>query len=408
MKDFKGELSQEQLDYLIGHGVSPKKIQQIQNLLKEHKEGLTDYVDLVGDDLVPGTFFFHNVKHYGYLLDLNPENVSSIENIKFKSKVIYPLIKKFGKYFLNSNQIFENRNELLAFSKRKAELEKEGLTDTIDESTLEFQEDSGIELPNEPVLWTMNHSFKDDVLASVLSVSRPVSLFFGSVPQFYNTFDGILGYNIGSIVVNRKSKPSKAAAQEKAKMIISKGLDILMSPEGVWNKSPNQLLVDFWPGVYRLAKETNSKVVPIVHYIYDPTQRIPKKLNPIHTVVDEPIDITCMPEKEALEYYRDVLATWYYIMMEKYGKATRDSLLKGYSDMASAYDDIMDAMMMTVDRYDREFEKTATYRPKGIVKPEDVFAPIAAIEPTRENILHQEYAKQLVLTRKREDYQGKY
>lgn len=94
--------------------------------------------------------------------------------------------------------------------------------------------------------------------------------------------------------------------------------------------------------------------------------------------------------------------------MEKYGKATRESLLNGYSDMVSAYDDIMDNMMLTVDRYDREFEKTATYRPKGIVKPEDVFAPIAAIEPTSENDFHQEYAKQLVLTRKREDYQGKY
>ena len=39
---------------------------------------------------------------------------------------------------------------------------------------------------------------------------------------------------------------------------------------------------------------------------------------PIHTVIDDPIDITSMPEKEALEHYRDVLATWYYIMMEKY------------------------------------------------------------------------------------------
>ena len=32
---------------------------------------------------------------------------------------------------------------------------------------------------------------------------------------------------------------------------------------------------------------------------------------------DDPIDITNMSEKEALKYYRDVLATWYYIMMEK-------------------------------------------------------------------------------------------
>lgn len=408
MNNFKGSLSQEQLNYLRSHGLSEKKIKKIEFFLEKYKEGLTDYVDLVGDDLLPGPFFFHNLKHYGYLLGLNPENASSIENMRFKAKVVYPLIQKFGKYFLKSNQIFENRNELLEFSKRKAELEKEGLTDIIDEDSLIFDEESGIELPNEPVLWTMNHSFKDDVLASVLSVSRPFSMFFGSLPQFYNTFDGVLAYNLGSIVINRKSKESKIASQEKAKKVIDNGLDIMMAPEGVWNKNPHKLLEHFWPGVYRLAKETNSKVVPIVHYIYDPTQRIPRKENPIHTVIDDPIDITYMPEKEALEYYRDILATWYYIMMEKYGKTTREELIKGYDNSASAYEDIMQALMKTVDRYDREFEKNATYHPKEIVTPEDVFEIIADIKPSKESILDQQYAKKLVLTRKKENYQGRF
>ena len=407
MSSFDGKLSKEQIDYLRTHGLSEKKIELIKKYLEEHKDGLTDYVDLVGDDLLPGPFFFHNLKKYGYLLDLDIDKASSIEHMKYRANIVYPIIQKLGKYFLKSNQIFENRNELLAFSKRQAELEGKQI-DTVDESSLEYEEDPGIKLPKEPVLWTMNHSFKDDVLASVLSVSRPFSMFFGSIPQFYNTFDGVIGYNIGTIVVNRKSKASKAAAQEKAKNVINHGLDIMMAPEGVWNKNPHKLLENFWPGVYRLAKETNSKVVPIVHYIYDPTQRIPKELNPIHTVIDDPIDITYMPEKEALEYYKDLLGTWYYIMMEKYGKTTREELLKGYDDMASAFEEIMEAMMKTVDRYDRKFEATATYRPKTIIRPEDVFEPIAAIKPTKENILDQQYAKKLVLTRKKEDYQGRF
>ena len=408
MEKFDGKLSSEQLAYLKSHGIDDKKIKKIESFLTEHKDGLTDYVDLVGDDLLPGPFFFHNLKHYGYLLDLSPENASSIENMRFRANVIYPTIEKFGKYSLKTGQVFENRNELLAYSKRKAELEKEESSEKVDESCLTFDEDPGIKLPDRPVIWTMNHSFKDDVLASVLSVSRPFSMFFGSLPQFYNTFDGVMAYHLGSIVVNRKSKGSKIAAQEKGKKVIENGLDIMMAPEGVWNKNPHKLLEHFWPGVYRLAKETNSLVLPIVHYIYDPTQRMPRKLNPIHTVVDDPIDITCMPEREALDYYRDVLATWYYMMMEKYGQTTREELLKGFDSSSDAYEDIMQAMMKTVDRYDREFEKTATYHPKGVVNPEDVFAPIAAIEPTKENIQHQLYAKKLVMTRKREDYQGRF
>ena len=60
------------------------------------------------------------------------------------------------------------------------------------------------------------------------------------------------------------------------------------------------------------------------------------------------------------------------------------------------------------DYIDREFEKNATYHPKGIVTPEDVFELIADIKPSKENILDQQYAKKLVLTRKKENYQGRF
>ena len=106
MSNFNGELTKEQLDYLKSHGLSDRKIEKIQSILSEHKEGLTDYVDLVGDDLLPGPFFFHNLKHYGYLLDLDPSNASSLEKMKIKGNVTIPVIQKIGKYFLKYDQIF--------------------------------------------------------------------------------------------------------------------------------------------------------------------------------------------------------------------------------------------------------------------------------------------------------------
>ncbi len=401
-------LSEAQIIYLKEHGLSDSKINKIIQYLENHKDGLTDYVDLVGDDLLPGPLFFHNMKHYGHLLNLDPEESFTEKQNLFRAKVALPIIWRFGKFFLGSDQIIENRNELRAYSQLKSDLAIKKINDTVDESVLDYKPDPGIVLPKEPVLWTLNHGFKDDVLASALCVSRPFVNFFGSIPQFYNTFDGVMAYHCGSIIVNRKHKESRKAGQEKIKKAMAMGLDVLMSPEGVWNKNPHKLLEYFWPGVYRIAKETNAKVVPIVHYIYDPTQRIPRKLNPIHTVIDDPIDLAYMPEKEALECFRDVFATWYYIMMEKYGRTTRQNLLKGYKDTASAWEEIMQAMMKTVDRYDREFEKTITYHPKGIVKPEDAFELIAAIEPTKYNVKVQQYAKELVLTRKKEDFQGRF
>ena len=409
MNVFDGTLSSEQYEYLKSNGVSNKKIEQIESFLYQHKEGLTDYVDLVGDDLIPGKFFFYNLKHYGHLLDLDPDKTFNEKENKLRANITFPIIQRFGKFFLSSPQIIENRNKLIAISNVKKELEKEGRMDKNTKiELLEYEPDKKIVLPKEPVIWTMNHGFKDDVLASVLCISRPFSMFFGSVPQFYNTFDGVLAYNMGSIIVNRKSKESRKFGAEKVKKAMDMGLDILMSPEGVLNKNPHKLLEYFWPGIYRLAKETGCKVVPIVHYIYDPTLRIPKKYNPIHTVVDDPIDITYMKEKEALEYYRDILATWYYLMMENYGITTRKKLLNGYKTSTLAYEDVMQGLISTIDRYDIEFEKTITYHPKDIINPESVFEPIAKINPSKDNILHKNYAQNLVLTRKKEDFQGRF
>ena len=41
--------------------------------------------------------------------------------------------------------------------------------------------------------------------------------------------------------------------------------------------------------------------------------------------------------------------------------------------------------------------------PSSVIKIEVVNLTIANIEPTKENILHQQYAKKLVLIRKKED-----
>ena len=127
MSNFDGTLSEEQHDYLENHGLSKKNIEKINLFLQKHKEGLTNYVDLVGDDLMPGPLFFHNMEKYGYLLDLDIENASSLEKMKFKAKVTIPIVQKLGKYFLKSPQIFEDRNELLAYSKKKDKQEEGNL-----------------------------------------------------------------------------------------------------------------------------------------------------------------------------------------------------------------------------------------------------------------------------------------
>ncbi len=257
-------------------------------------------------------------------------------------------------------------------------------------------------LPKEPVIWISNHGFKDDALGSVLAASRHAYILFGNLPQFFNTFDGVTAWLIGVVMANRRISKSKKAAIPKAVRAMNCGADLLMYPEGTWNLSPNALILDLWPGVYRIACETGAKVVPIVHYLRDNNT---SKDNPIHTVVDDPVRIDDLTEGQALSYLRDIMATWYYLMIEAYGKSTRNEAL-GNSSFVEAWGRQIEERMSFVARWDREVEARADYRPKGKVFPEQVWRAIADIEKiTPLNVRHVMHARRVLEQCGKEDFQ---
>lgn len=290
---------------------------------------------------------------------------------------------------MSNPQIFENRNAL-----RNPDL-------------VDVPPDADIALSKEPVIWVANHGFKDDVLATILAVKRPACILFGSLPQFYNTFDGVTAWLSGVVMMNRKVSVSKRAIIPKAVRAMHLGADLVVFPEGVWNKSPNALLINLWPGIYRIACETGAKIVPVSHYIRDCSNM--EKNNPIHTVVDDPVRIDDLSEQAALEYVRDILATWFYLMMERYGKTTRENLLGGAESSVKVWEQQLIDSVKTVARYDKEIETQADYRPKWKTLPQDVWCPVANISKvTKDNILYVLYARQLVKQLEREDFQRRF
>ena len=171
-----------------------------------------------------------------------------------------------------------------------------------------------------------------------------------------------------------------------------------MCPEATWNKTPELLQLEYWSGIYEIAKKTGAKVVPIVHYISDPFDRDVK----IHTVIDDPVDISKYSKDEAIEILRDKMSTWFYLMMEKYGRTTRDELLQGKTQ-DEAWNEYLERLMLEVDYYDTEIETTCDFRDRRIVRPEDVYENIANLEITRNNAEEVTYARALVRERKNRD-----
>lgn len=360
------------------------KDKQIEKILEKSGDNITSITDFTAGE-EPTLLFYILADKLNYLLKNNPEQALSEKGVQIRKKLNY-LIRKIGPAFLSSPQVIENRNVLL--------------------DPTSTEPDKGIIVPEKPVIWIANHAFKDDTLASILAANRNAYIMFGSMPQFYSTFDGVTAWLNGVVMTNRKVKASKKGSMPKAIKAMELGADLFVFPEGVWNKSPNDLLIDFWPGVYRIAKETGAAVIPMVHYSTDTSKKT--KDSTIHTVVDDPINISDLSEEDALGLLREKMGTWYYLMMERYGQSTRAEVLNGFSTSQEAWEDHLKRRAATADKYDLEIELCADYRPKSKVRPEDVFAPIAELTPTPENAHHIAYAKKMVKECKENDFQRRF
>ncbi len=329
----------------------------IKKIEKKYKDKIINIKDLIGNKR-PSILFYFLANHFDYLLDNDENKIISEKSMKYRDK-INKIVKKYGPSFLKSKQIFEDRNELRFFNYK----EQLKLGENVELDTNLLAKDEGIKLnKDETVIWVANHGFKDDALATVLSANKNAYILFGSLPQFYNTIDGIISWLNGVILVNRKLDSSKKSSIKKCVKILQMKKDIIIYPEGVWNKSPNKLVLHLWPGIYKIAKEANVKVVPVVHY----KRKLHKedKNDIIHTVIDEPIDLTKFSEEEALTYLRDKMAYWTYLMMQKYGKSTREELLKDYYYSVEAWEEQLKERVNTADYYDPEIETTADYQTK--------------------------------------------
>ena len=323
--------------------------------------------DILGLDN-PSKYFFRMVKKYGHLLNDDP-SISVNRKDQIRRKVAYKKTKKQIQNSLANIQIIEDRNTL--------------------DSSRHYDE---ISLPKEPVIWMSNYTFSNETINTALTYNRHPYILYSNLPQFFNTKNGDIIEKIGVILINRKIETSKKSSVDRALRAIDIGKDIIIFPEGVLNKSPEKLFLPFWPEINQIALKSGSQIIPVIHYIKDDT--IPSKNNPIHTVIDDPISLPIiingkeLNEEETLLYLRDIMATWYYRLMEKYGKSTREQEI-GNSTFNKAWESKIKKRINNITYYDESIETKADYQPEDIVNPEEVFSSIANLIP-EENLMYEE------------------
>lgn len=226
-----------------------------------------------------------------------------------------------------------------------------------------------------PLIFAPTHGFRDDVAHSLALAKKHAYIFFGSLPAFFGSKDGLSSWLNGSLLVNRKNKESKKASKEKSKRAIDLGANLLIYPEGVWNKTPNKSVQKLFPGVYDIARETGALVVPIAT-ILDGKKTYGK--------IEQPFDITQYSREDGLAVLREKLATAKYEIMLQYCQAKRSDF--GNEEENNEYwKKYIEDLIATAKYYDYEYENRAHFIEKGEMSEDEVFSVLDNVPITRHN-----------------------
>lgn len=336
-------------------------------------EGITDLLGQncngVASDC--SILFYLLPKLYGRLLKNDPKDVLSKNSILFRRKYIHNIILRIGPLFLNGKKLIREKMAPLPSGR--------------------------------PLIFAPNHGFIQDPMCSVLMAERHAYLLFGSLPQFFNTFNGVAAHLNGAIFINRKNKASRQASIEKAVHALELGTNLIIYPEGVINKTSNQLTLPYWPGIIRVAKRANALIIPIVHLLSG---------EEIHSSRLDAFDATLYDDdniQQALTDLQTIVNTELWNLMEKYARASRADILGEYDTMADACEAIVQKQVGTLGRfYDCSIECSADYRDKRRIREADIWRPVAQLELTPQNAATVMFARERVNILDKEDYQRRF
>lgn len=232
------------------------------------------------------------------------------------------------------------------------------------------------ELPNDkPIIFAASHGFRDDVVYSFYTARRHVYVLLGNIPQIMNSFDGFTAWLNGAILVDRMDKHSRIVSKEKMIAAINHGANILIFPEGCWNKSQNDLISKMFPGVYDIAEETGAYVAPVVTHLEG---------NTVYSILGEAFDIRQYDKTQGMIILRDKMAGMKYELIEKHSQFSRAAL--GSCDESQQYwEDYLEKLISEVKFYDYEIEANSAFVDKNISSVEDVFSHLNTVVPDNRN-----------------------
>ncbi len=184
-------------------------------------------------------------------------------------------------------------------------------------------------ITDKPVIYAVTHIGKFDYQIVSEAIRKHQIPFAGDPETSYRTADGfLLGLN-GIVYCDTENKTDRKVAMDTSIELLNKGHNLLIYPEGVWNLTPNLLMLPLFPGTIKMAKETGCDIIPVAIEQYDNNFFVNIGHNfKVPDILDEDY------EKEYIELkkmeLRDTMATLKWEIIEKIPKEERKNI-KNYA-----------------------------------------------------------------------------
>lgn len=173
-----------------------------------------------------------------------------------------------------------------------------------------------------PVIFAVTHIGKWDF---EMVNEQLTNFFYVIASDFVNTYMQVSGWFFranGVVWVNESSRKDKANTKELMKQILKQGDNLMIFPEGTWNLSENEIILDIAYGTAEVAIQTGAVIVPIAVEQYEKRFVIN---------MGEPLAGTECDDKNCLTVtLRDILASLKWEIWEREGVWHRAKLAEDY------------------------------------------------------------------------------
>ena len=124
---------------------------------------------------------------------------------------------------------------------------------------------------NRSRIYACTHIGGNDIQRTFQVIKEPAYLMLGDPGILYKMiiYQGLIMN--GVIPLETPDKEDRKIAYNRAIELLENGGNLLIYPEGAWNVTPNLVVMKLFNGTVRMAKETNSEIIPIAIEQYNET-----------------------------------------------------------------------------------------------------------------------------------------